>query len=86
VSTGIIDCLRQTNLGAVDDDVVTGSNVEAIGVVAKAASVTSGGVNGHVGNGQSVAAGNADSLNRGVLDGDACDGRTCQAMEREELQ
>lgn len=77
-----IDC---TNLGAVDDNVVAGSNVEAIGVVAKAASVTSGRVNGHVSDGQSIAAGNADSLNRSVLDGDASDGRACQAVKREEL-
>jgi len=54
--------------------------------VAKAASITGGGVNGHVGNGQSIAAGNADSLNRSVLDGDASDGRTCQAVEGEKLR
>ena len=86
VSRLLIGCSSKTDLGAVDDDVVAGSNVETIRVVTKAASITIGGVNGHISDRKSVAAGNADSLNRGVLDGDASDGRACQAVEREELR
>lgn len=74
------------DLSAVDDNVVAGADVEAISVVAKAASVTSGVVNGHVGDGKSITARNAHGLNRGVLDRDAGNGRVSETVEREELR
>lgn len=54
--------------------------------MAKAAAIASGGVNSHISDSQPIAAGNADSLNRGVLDRNASDARTCQTVEREKLQ
>jgi hypothetical protein len=74
------------DLSTRDDHVIATSNIEAIGVVTKTASVAGRVVNGHVGDGQSIAASNADSLNRSVLDRNASDGRVCQAVEREELR
>lgn len=52
----------------------------------KRRSVTSRGINGHAGDGETFAASNANGLNRSVLDGYASDCRVGQAVGREKLR
>lgn len=73
------------HLCAINDDVGAGADIEAVGVVAKTVSVTSRVVNGHVGDGESIAASNRDGLNRGVFDADISDGRVAQTVQGKEL-
>lgn len=74
------------NFRAFDQNVGAGTDVEAVCVVAETAGVASRVVNSHASNGQSVAASNAHSLNRCVLDVDIGHSRVGEAMQSEELK
>lgn len=68
-----------------DNNVAARADIEAIGVVTTSA-VTGLVVNGHAGDGQSIAAVDANGLYGGVLDVEVVDtGRASQAVSGEEL-
>lgn len=72
------------HLGALNHDVVARANIKAISVVA-AVAVTGGVVNGHIGDSESIAAVDADSLDGRVLDVQVRDARVGQRVRGEEL-
>lgn len=74
------------NFRTVDYNIVAGANIKAIGIVAKAAGISSGVVNGHAGNGQSITASNTDSLMRSVQDREASNSGGREAVEIQELR
>lgn len=72
------------HLRTLDLDIVARANVEAISVVA-APAVTGGVVNGHIGDGQAIAAVDADGLHGCVFDVQVRDARVGQRVRGEEL-
>lgn len=72
------------HLGTLDDDIVARPDIKTVSVVA-AFAVTGGVVDGHIGDGESIAAVDADSLDRRVLDVQVRDAGVGQGVRGEEL-
>jgi hypothetical protein len=73
------------DLRAIDDDVAARANVKTICVVTLLVLVALRGINGHVRNGETIAAVDTDDLNRRVLDGNAGNGRVGELVCGEEF-